>query len=137
MADDWNASSAKAQKILGKDAKIPQPKFLSKAGSEYTAAWAAFMKARQDLEAKVLDMQNLESKMKNTFKQFEDSIEETDFGLDEKNKDDAKKIKDAQAILMGYCDTVIGFRDEAIKNLDELDKHLMNIAKYKQATPPA
>ncbi len=137
MADDWGASLAKAQKILGKDAKIPQPKFLGKASSDYGAAWAAFKKAREDLEAKVLDMQNLESKMKNTIKQFEDSIEEAEFGLDDKNKDDAKKIKDAQAILMGYCDNLIGIRDQAIKDLGELDKHLMNIAKYKQTNPPA
>jgi hypothetical protein len=136
MADDWNASAAKAQKILGKDAKIPQPKFVGKAAADWAAAWVAFKKAREDLEAKVLDMQNLESKMMNTVKQFEDSIEETNFGLDEKNKDDAKKVKDAQAILMGYCDAVIAVRQQAIKDLGELDKHLMNINKYKQATPP-
>ncbi len=136
MADDWGTSAAKAQKILGKDAKIPQPKFIGKAASDYEAAWTAFKKARADLEAKVLDMQNLESKVKNSVKQFEDSIEETDFGLDGKNKDDAKKIADAQAILTGYCDNLIAIRDQAIKDLGELDKHLMNIAKYKQATSP-
>ena len=132
MADDWNASVSKAQKILGKDAKIPQPKFLSKFASDYSASWAAFLKAREDLEAKVLAMQDLESKTKNLMQQFSDKLESDDFGLDDDNKDDVKKIKDALEILVGFWDTRIKVRDENIKNLDELDKHLMNIRKYKQ-----
>jgi hypothetical protein len=131
----WDAAKAKAQKILGKDAKIPEPKFLPKLQSEFDAAWNAYTKSRDDLEAKILALQKTFSNGKLTVQQFGDKLEDEDFGLDEKNKDDAKKIKDAGDVLKEWWQSVMDLADENIKQLDDLDKHLVDFKKYKPKQP--
>ncbi len=135
MATEWDGAKAKALKILGKDAKIPDPKFLGKLQSDVNAAYGAYNKSRDDLEAKILAMQKAMSDAKLTVKQFADKLDDEDFGLDEKNKDDAKKIKDAQAIFDAWAENIYKNVNDDIRELDELDKHLVDYKKYKP-TPP-
>lgn len=131
MASKWDAAKAKAQQILGKDAKIPDPKFLPKLQAEHDAAFNAYCKARDELEAKLLDFQKALSNGKLTIKQFAEKLEDEDFGLDPKSKDDAKKLKDAQAIFTNWAQNVYDIADTNIAGLDELDKHLIDFKKYK------
>jgi predicted esterase YcpF (UPF0227 family) len=131
MASQWDAAKAKAQQILGKDAKIPDPKFLPKLQAEHDAAFNAYSKARDELEAKLLEMQKAWSNGKLTVKQFADKLDDEDFGLDAKNKDDAKKLKDAHAIFAGWAQNVADIADTNISGLEDLDKHLIDFKKYK------
>jgi hypothetical protein len=131
MASQWDAAKAKAQQILGKDAKIPDPKFIPKLQADHDAAFAAYNKARDDLEAKILALQKALSNGKLTVKQFAEKLDDEDFGLDPKSKDDAKKLKDAQAIFKGWSQNVYDIADTNIDGLDELDKHLVDFKKYK------
>jgi hypothetical protein len=132
MAVTWDTAKSKAIKILGKDAKIPEPKAIGKLGGDLNAAWDAYHKSRDDLEDKVLDLQKMSASLKLTLQQFADKIDDEDFGLDEKNKEDAKKIKEAQSMFDDWSKYLIDVADSNIDNLEELDKHLVNIKKYKQ-----
>ncbi len=135
MADTWESSKAAAMKILGKDAKIPEPKVdVNKLSADYMKASKAFDKARDDLDAKVLDLKNANDGIGNYAKMMMNQIDKADFGLDEKNKDDAKKIDQAQKILSDFVKSRQDIFTKNDSDLDELDKHLANIAKYKPST---
>jgi hypothetical protein len=136
MALKWDAAKAKAQTILGKDAKIPDAKFVAKLSAAHDAAYGAYTKARDDLETKLLDLQKNLANGKLEVKQFAEKLDDEDFGLDEKNKDDAKKIKDAQAVFKDWWQNIIDIADTNIEGLDDLDKHLIDFKKYKLKTAP-
>jgi hypothetical protein len=125
------AATAAAMKILGKDAKIPPVTSTMKtAHDQDDKAYDAFDKSRKELEAKLLTFQNAVSAHKNAIKQYADQLDASDFGLDDSDKEVAKNIEQAQKILGAWADAQLGNGDFNLKNLDELDKHLMNIAKY-------
>lgn len=133
MADSWDAAKAAAVKVLGKQAKIPEPKAMAKADADLQKAYAAFDKSREDLEDKLVTLQNADSAIGNVYKQFGTLVEKADFGLDAKNKDDAKKIEQAKKILSAYVDKVTDAQEQNVKNLTELDKHVILLSKYKPA----
>ncbi len=125
-------AKAEAMKILGDKAKIPDPKVkfatvrsdFDKSGKEYDAAVEV-------LQKKILAFQNGNSTFRNAIKQYQDLIGKSDFGLNSKDDDDKKKIKQAQKIISDYLDIPIADCDKNIKNLGELDKHTMAIADYE------
>jgi hypothetical protein len=132
MAKDWDSIKAEALKILGPKAKIPEPKGnLHKTRDHFTKAVAAFVKSRGDLEDKVLEMQDGLSSATNLYKQLLAQVEKSDFGLDEKNKDDAKKIDQAEKLISDFINERLKGWTQDIKDLDELDKHMIQLAKYK------
>ena len=132
MAMSYDAAKAAALKALGKDAKLPTPPSAIKtAADQDSKAYDAFDKSRKELEAKVLALQNADSSWKNALKQYGEMLQENDFGLDANDKDDAKKIEAAQKAFADWNDGAIAVLDGNLKNLDELDKHLINITKYK------
>lgn len=134
MANSWDVARASAAKVLGDKAKIPEPKAPNKALDVAGKAFDAFDKSRDDIEAKLLDLQNSFGAVKNAFDQFGAIIEKSDFGLDKKNKDDAKKIADAQKILGDYIGEVDDAQSANVKMLGELDKHIILLSKYKPPT---
>jgi uncharacterized coiled-coil DUF342 family protein len=135
MALTWEQSKAKAQGILGKDGKIPDPKAnLTKFVNDWLKLDKEYHAAVDVLQAKILAMQNGNSTYKNAIKQYQDQITRTDFGLDAKNADDQKKITAAQDALDAFLDERMGTLDENVKNLDELDKHSMAISRYQSPT---
>jgi hypothetical protein len=132
MADDWDGAVKDAMKILGEKGKIPKiPGNISKTMNASDKAYEDFKKIRDELKAKVLALQNADSARKDSISQYQDEIDEDDLGLDPKNKDDAKKIADARKILSSALQDKMDIDDQNIKNLKELDKHLMSLANYK------
>ena len=135
MPFEWDKTKAAALKILGKDGDVPDPPAnLLKAVDSVKSTDDNFNKGREDLEAKILAMQNANDATKNSLKQFQASLTKSDYGLDPKNKDDAKKIEQARKIILDRL--TVGFKRVADneKFLDELDKHLIQLSKYK--SPP-
>jgi mannitol/fructose-specific phosphotransferase system IIA component (Ntr-type) len=133
MADSWEAASKSASKILGDKGKIPKySAAVPKAAAAEGKAFDDFKKSREDLKSKLLALQNADEAHKNAISQFQDTIDEEDFGLDRKNKDEAKKIAEAQKILSGWLQEQIDVGVENVKNLKELDKHLMSLSNYKR-----
>jgi|ERR1700761_5631016 len=133
MAADWDKVRADVIKLLGKDADVPDltPE-VNKAGDTFSKANDAFPAARKDLEDKLLDLQNANSALTNAIKQLKAKVEKSDFGLDPKR--DVKKIKQAEKMLTASLEDALKTRTTVDKTLDELDKHLIQLAKYK--SPP-
>jgi hypothetical protein len=129
MASNWDQAKSTAMGILGSQAKIPEPKAnytkfiadMAQADKEYAAAVSV-------LQDKILNLQNRNSTMRNFLKQLRDQVASTNFGLPATEKD---KIAKAQKVLEGALDPAIQGIDTEIKNLEELDRHSMAIAKYQ------
>jgi predicted nucleic acid-binding Zn-ribbon protein len=135
MAGEWDAAVKSAMKILGDKGKIPKLSgTLAKTKAAEDKAYDDFKKTREELKAKLLALQNADNAFKDTVSQYQDEIDESDLGLDPKNKDDAKKIADARKILSGYLQDQLDICDQNVKNLKELDKHLMSLVNYKPAS---
>ena len=127
---DWDKAKAAALKILGDKAKVPDlAPTISKASKAYDTASAAFTTSQQDCESKLLDLQNNNDALGNAVKQFSASIEKSSFGLNE--KDDAKKLQQARKILLSELAGATKTISSNDKIIEELDKHLIQLGKYK------
>ena len=132
----WNKTVADAKKVLGNTAKVPEQKvqLAIKFALESNKVWDAFNVLREAMKKKILEQQNADSKVMNTLHQAWDEISESDFGLDDSKPEDKKKIAQAVAVFDKFFTETKKTWDQNDKNIDELDKHLMNIAKYKRAS---
>ena len=135
MPETWEIVKAKAEKILGKGAKVPDaPDAINKINDDYWASKEEFNSAREDCESKLVDLDNANSAKINIIEQFRATIEKNDFELDEKK--DAKIIQQAQKTLLTAVDNAIKRLGQTDKVLNELTKHLIQMGKYKQAAGP-
>ena len=126
----WSDAVSKAKAALGKDAKLPKPRVDPE--TVYTAvgkSWAEFDKSREDLEKKILELENTFSTAKNTFVQYYDLVDGDDFGLDDSQPDDAKKIKAASDILLKELERLENKCDEELKTLSALDRLLTDLRR--------
>jgi chromosome segregation ATPase len=134
---DWDKAKAAALKILGNKAVVPDlPASINKASETFDKTNDAFKASREDCEDKLLEIEDATSALGNAVKQFQATIEKSDFKLDSKNKDEAKKIQQAQKILTGELSSASKQLATITKILDELDKHLIQLGKYKPSDPP-
>jgi hypothetical protein len=126
----YSEATAKAQKILGDDAKVPPVSDkVKKAFSESNDAQKEFITSRDACVDKVGALDDKIASCSNALEHFRVEIEKEDFGLDAKK--DAKKIKQAKAILFAPVDEQIKACKSDDKSLDELDRHLTLLKKYK------
>lgn len=132
---DWDKAKAQALKTLGDGAEIPDlADPILKASKAFTDAQTAFKSSREACEGKLLEVDNANAAMLNALEQFRARIEKNEFKLDAKK--DAKKIQQAQKILTGELDGAIKGLKANDKMLDELDKHMIQLGKYKQSSGP-
>jgi len=130
--DDLEAEKKKAQKILGDDAKFPDAKVdMDDLISKMNTAYQAFDSGRNDLENKLNDFENATDATGNGAKRVAATYESDNFGLDPKKKDDAKKIKQAQGLFAKFFAVQQGNFKHTDKTIDELQKHLIQLSKYK------
>ena len=121
-----------AQKHLGDKAKFPKERGnLDKAVDDVNKAYADFVATRDKLEDNVLALENAFSALGNTVKQNTDVFSNDDFGLNPKDKGDAKKIKDAQGEFSRGLGSFTKSSAKSEKEIDELDKHCTEMGKYK------
>ena len=132
---DWNKAKAQALKILGDGAEVPDlADPILKASKAYNDTNTAFKESREAAEAKLLEMDNAAAAFLNALQQFRSRVEKSEYNLDAKK--DAKKIQQAQKILTGELDGAIKELKVIDKTLDELDKHMIQLGKYKQSSGP-
>ena len=126
----YKDATAKALKILGDGAKVPPVSDkVIKYFSESNEAQAAFIASRDDCVEKVAALDDKMTSCINALEHFRVEIEKEDFELDAKK--DAKKIKQAKAFLFAAVDAEIKSCKSDDKSLDELDRHLVLLKKYK------
>jgi exonuclease VII small subunit len=131
-AKDLAEAIEQAKKVLGEKAVIPPPKNdPDKLMDAFNKATAEFEESRDDIEAKLLAMENAVSAYKNGMKQNAAIYQRADFDLDDKSKDDVKKIKQAQKIFNDFFASDQSDADKEMKLLDELDKHVIQLNKHK------
>jgi predicted nucleic acid-binding Zn-ribbon protein len=132
---EWEKAKAQALKILGDGAEVPEvADSILKASKAFGDAGTAFKASREESEAKLLEVDNANSAFLNAIQQFRARIEKNEFKLDAKK--DAKKIQQAQKFLTGQLDVAIKELQTNDKTLDELDKHMIQLSKYKQTKGP-
>ena len=126
----YKDATAKALKILGDGAKVPTVSDkVTKSFSESNEAQKVFMTSRDDCVEKVGALDDKITSCVNALEHFRVEIEKEDFELDAKK--DAKKIKQAKALLFAEVDAQIKLCKSDDKSLDELDRHLVLLKKYK------
>lgn len=132
---DWDKARAQALKTLGDGAEVPElSDAITKASKAFDDANVAFKASREECEGKLLEIDNANAAFLNAIEQFRARIEKNDFNLD--TKKDAKKIQQAQKMLTGELDGAIKGLKVNDKMLDELDKHMIQMGKYKQSSAP-
>jgi len=130
---DWDKAKTQALKVLGDGAEIPDlPDSVMKASKSFQSANDEFKVAREASEAKLLELDNVNSAFLNALQQFRARVEKSDFKLDAKK--DAKKIQLAQKSLTGEIDLAIKELQSNDKVLADLDKHMIQLGKYKQSS---
>jgi hypothetical protein len=129
----WDKTLADAKKILGTGAVVPVGKMagVTKNLAEYNKAGDGFVTLRETLEKKLLELENGASKVKNSLGQAADEITDDDYGLDPKKPDDKKKIDQAQALFKAFFKGKQQDVADMFKTIDDLDKHLIQLGKYK------
>jgi hypothetical protein len=126
----WSDAVSKAKAALGKEGKLPKPRVDPEV--VYTnvgKSWGGFDKSREDLEKKILELENTFSTAKNTFAQYYDLVDGDDFELDEKVADNGKKIKAASDILLKELERLESRCDEELKTLSTLDRLLTDLRR--------
>ena len=132
MADSWNEATKQAMKILGSKGKIPDIKPLFKYNADVIAkTWATFEKMRDDLDAKIAEIEGQYEKLSGMYDQFEAKVEKDNLGLNEKDKEELKQIDQARDILTDVLHTSEKICDDNIKTLKEVARHLILLSKYK------
>ena len=134
--DDWNNVVKAAMKILGEKGKIPKLNpAITKASTANGKSYDEFSTTRELLKKKLLALQDASDALKDAIEQYQDDIDESDLGLNGRDKDDVKKIQAARKILSDHrLQESIDVETENHKNQRELDKHLMSMINYKQET---
>jgi len=133
MANEWGVAKKQAMKILGGKGKIPDDKALFASFSATGKAMDVFKKYRDDIETKITDLQDHLENYSSMLDQYEARLEKDNLGLDKNNKDDAKKITQAQGVLGEALTDIEKDCDEKIKGFKEVARHLILVAQYKLA----
>jgi uncharacterized protein YukE len=126
------APQEQAKKILGDKAQFPDERpDMEKLQDVYGKAFEAFDDARSKIEDTIQDFENAITTFENGLKTNRAAYEKEDFGLDSKNKDDQKKIKQALKIFMDFFGKIEKKVEDRYKEIEELNKHAIQLAKYK------
>jgi hypothetical protein len=123
-----------AEKIIGvgKDpsAVVEEPKNDPK--PLVTAYGKALMKLNdslKDFEPAMLEAQDALSKFKNAMKQNATFYQRDSFGIDEKVKENAKKVKDARKVFSDFFAKFQSNADKEEKDLDSIEKAFDQVDK--------
>jgi hypothetical protein len=130
-SNSWDADKAAAMKILGNKAKIPDKLNQDKHRVGLLKCYDEYGAAVDVLQKKIQAFQDLMSNRKIAIKQSMDAISKSNFGLDAKDDDVKKKIKQAQDFLNNHLDACNKPADDMIKDLDKLDNPMKSLVAFK------
>ena len=132
MGKGWDPYVQKALKIVGGNGYVPdEPDSLQKAINDVEDAMEEFDNGRKDLQTKVKALKTPGNEAQQGLRQYLAEVQKSDFGLDLKNKDDAKKVLQARAVLVGPINEAITAFAKYSKDVDELNKHVEELGDYK------
>jgi len=132
----WRDTLAAAQKIIGKDGKLPRPAV--DPGTTFPVVnkgFEAFDVSRSDLEKKLVGLEDALSKAKHALQQYYDMVDGEDFGLDTKDPEDKKKIDAAVKLLLGFMKEQQTNADVHLDRLSKLDRVLVDLRRFDALKP--
>lgn len=130
MPENWDKTVAAAMKILGDKGKIPpMPTALTSGIESGKKANKETAKAVSELQSKLAELQKSLGDVLRAGQQFQAAIDKDNLGLDPKNADEAKKIKQARALLDGYFDKALKATDSGLDPAAKLENALSSFAK--------
>ena len=128
----WKESKATAEKLLGKDGKLPKPRVdIGTIYDPIQKAWEAWDKSKGDLESKTLSVQKGLADAKLVCTQYFDMIDGNDFGLKKDDPNDKKRIEAVTKILKTELQHLQSIFDQGIEELAKLDRVLTNLDRLK------
>jgi hypothetical protein len=114
---------ANAQKTLGKEGKIPKPKSdMAALGAAWTKAGQAFRKSITDLQTSLQALEKVTTLTRDGYKQYAGVIKDSDFGLDDGDDENKKKIDCAKKVILDAIQDGTDISDKSLSNLDKLCK---------------
>ncbi len=130
MSENWDKTVAAAMKILGDKGKVPPMSSALSSGIDAGRKVAKeTAKAASELQAKVVELQKSVGDVLRAAQQFQTAIDKDNLGLDPKNADDAKKIKQARAVIDRYFDTAIKATTAGLDPATKLDNAIGTFLK--------
>jgi hypothetical protein len=130
MPENWDKTVAAAMKILGDKGKVPpMPNTLTSGIEKGQKTNKEAAKAASDLQSKVVEVQKSLGDVLRAAQQFQATIDKDNLGLDPKNSDEAKKIKQARGLLDGYFDTATKATSAGLEPATKLDNALSAFLK--------
>jgi hypothetical protein len=119
-------------KLFGGGVTLPDPKVnIDNLYDKRHDLFEQFKKVRDDLADIMEKYEDANGALKNGVKRMADIYVDDDFGLDRKNKDDAKKLDQAHKLYKAFFDNCLKGLTENEKAVDELQKHLVQLSRYK------
>jgi hypothetical protein len=126
VGKEWADARAEAQKVLGKDGKLPKPRTdPERLYDDVNAKGQTFNKAIEAVERALLERETAFAKIILAWKQYADIIKGSDFELDPKGG--AKQIAQAQKILLEAITDITEKVSDKIAILDKLDQIVTNL----------
>jgi len=123
----WTAAVAKAKKTLGKTAKMPTPSTdpltLIDAANK---ALDGLNKSREALVQQIESYKDSVDEVKNGMTSYSSKIAKADFGLNQKDPEDKKKLDQARKVLTDAVTKIVNECKDAHDSVDELDKQVEN-----------
>ena len=130
MPENWDKAVAAAMKILGDKGKVPpMPNTLTSGIDKGQKSGGETAKAASDLQTKLVDVQKSLGDVMKLAQQFKATIDKDPLGLDPKTADDAKKIKEARALLDAYFDAALKSTGAGLDPATKLDNALSTFIK--------
>lgn len=119
-----------AKKVLGNSAKLPKPRTDPVAVTQnVNKLIKEFSDSVKGVGDKLLAVENAVDAYKNTMNQYKDIVDGSNFGLNENNKDDQKKIESARAIYHKEFQAKLKDATEFSGELKKLDKILTDLRR--------
>jgi len=133
LGDDWQQVQRAVVKAIDSGYSLECSKISAalKAADEANKATPAFDAAKDALEKQIIEKQNNVSRLENLLAQAAAQMATEDFGLDPRKPEDKKKIQRAQALFKNFFAEQKHRLDGINRGLDELDKHVIQMRKYK------
>ena len=130
MIEDWARTKADATKLLGKEGELPSERAdINDAMVEADKTLTVLRKTRDTLESNCVAYQNGADKVMNAAQAYLTICSRSDFGLDPKNPEQAKKIASVKKAVDGFLTSLV---KDAKRQAAGIDKFIASLADFRK-----
>lgn len=131
----WKATRAAAMKILGKKGQVPDlAPAITKGIDKVFEGAQAFADATEQYGDALRELEDANSALEHALEDFTNVVNNTDFSMDADAHGNQTLIGKARSAILAVLANQTAALEKSNKDLEEADKHLIQMGKYK---PPA